>query len=49
MQMGFDALAGVPILPALVHPDRWLLWLGTLFVLIVYFFPAGIVGAFRKR
>ena len=49
MQMGFDGLAGVPILPALVHPDRWLLWLGMLFVLIVYFFPAGIVGAFRKR
>ena len=49
MQMGFDQLAGVPILPALIHPDRWLLWLGTLFVLIVYFFPAGIVGAFRKR
>ena len=49
MQMGFDSLADVPILPALVHPDRWLLWLGTLFVLIVYFFPAGIVGAFQKN
>jgi len=28
----------------LLHPDRWLLWLGVLFVLSVYFFPAGIVG-----
>jgi len=40
-------VAGVPVLPALFHPDRWLLWLGILFVLIVYFFPAGIVGRLR--
>ena len=26
-------------LPSLLHPDRWLLWLGILFVLSVYFFP----------
>ncbi len=44
-----DAFAGWPILPALFHPDRWLLWLGVLFVLIVYFFPAGIVGRLRAR
>jgi len=44
-----DAFAGLPILPALFHPDRWLLWLGALFVLIVYFFPAGIVGRLRAR
>ena len=49
MQAGHDALAGLPILPNLVHPDRWLLWLGTLFVLIVYFFPAGIVGSLKRR
>ena len=49
IKAGHDALAGVPILPNLVHPDRWLLWLGTLFVLIVYFFPAGIVGSLRQR
>ena len=48
MQAGHDALAGLPVLPDLVHPDRWLLWLGLLFVLIVYFFPAGIVGTLRK-
>ena len=44
-----DATAGLPLLPALFHPDRWLLWLGVLFVLIVYFFPAGIVGSLRRR
>jgi branched-chain amino acid transport system permease protein len=43
------ALAGWPVLPALFNPDRWLLWLGVLFVLIVYFFPAGIVGTLRAR
>ncbi|HYM26909.1 MAG TPA: branched-chain amino acid ABC transporter permease, partial [Steroidobacteraceae bacterium] len=39
-----EALQGVPLLPALFHPDRWLLWLGVLFVLSVYYFPSGIVG-----
>ncbi|HZB92107.1 MAG TPA: branched-chain amino acid ABC transporter permease [Stellaceae bacterium] len=43
------ALAGWPLLPALFDPDRWLLWLGLLFVLVVYFFPAGIVGRLRAR
>jgi branched-chain amino acid transport system permease protein len=43
------AFAGWPVLPGLFHPDRWLLWLGVLFVLIVYFFPAGIVGKLRER
>ncbi|HYM02889.1 MAG TPA: branched-chain amino acid ABC transporter permease [Stellaceae bacterium] len=41
--------AGWPLLPALFHPDRWLLWLGVLFVVIVYFFPTGIVGKLRQR
>ena len=31
----------------LAGPDRWLLWFGLLFVLSVYFFPAGIVGQLR--
>jgi hypothetical protein len=31
------------------HPDRWLLWLGVLFVLSVYHFPTGIVGRLRAR
>jgi branched-chain amino acid transport system permease protein len=49
MQALSDATAGLPLLPAIFHPDRWLLWLGVLFVLIVYFFPAGIVGSLRGR
>jgi branched-chain amino acid transport system permease protein len=36
---------GVPLLPSLFHPDRWLLWLGVMFILAVYFAPAGVVGA----
>ena len=43
------ATEGLPILPQLLHPDRWLLWLGVLFVLSVYFFPTGIVGRLRGR
>ncbi len=43
------AVKGVPLLPDLFHPDRWLLWLGVLFVLSVYYFPFGIVGQLRAR
>jgi branched-chain amino acid transport system permease protein len=43
------AARGVPLLPALLDPERWLLWLGLIFVLVVYFFPAGIVGSLRIR
>jgi branched-chain amino acid transport system permease protein len=42
------AMSGLPLLPDLFHPDRWLLWLGVLFVLSVYYFPTGIVGQLRK-
>ena len=31
----------------LLSPDRWLLWLGVLFVLSVYYFPTGVVGRLR--
>ncbi len=41
------ATEALPLLPQLLHPDRWLLWLGVLFVLSVYFFPTGIVGKLR--
>ena len=41
------AEAKVPLLPALFHPDRWLLWLGLAFVLAVYFAPLGIIGALK--
>jgi branched-chain amino acid transport system permease protein len=48
MTVASGALDGLPLLPALLHPDRWLLWLGVLFILCVYYFPAGIVGRLRK-
>ena len=41
--------AGLPLLPGLLHPDRWLLWLGLLFIASVYFFPTGVVGRLRQR
>jgi branched-chain amino acid transport system permease protein len=44
-----SVLADVPVISALFHPDRWLLWLGVLFVLIVTFFPQGIFGWLRHR
>ncbi|MGJ7915324.1 branched-chain amino acid ABC transporter permease [Massilia sp. LXY-6] len=42
-------LSGMPMLAAAVHPDRWMLWLGVLFILSIYFFPIGIVGRLRLR
>ncbi|WP_334187288.1 branched-chain amino acid ABC transporter permease [Noviherbaspirillum sp.] len=47
MGMASSAAQSVPFLSALLSPDRWLLWLGILFVLSVYFFPTGIVGKLR--
>jgi branched-chain amino acid transport system permease protein len=29
--------------------DRWLLWFGLLFVLVVFFFPKGVLGTLRER
>jgi branched-chain amino acid transport system permease protein len=49
MAKGSSALEGVPLLVAALHPDRWMLWLGVLFVLSIYFFPIGIVGKLRLR
>ena len=42
-----DATAALPLIPHLLDPDRWLMWLGILFILSVYFFPTGIVGRLR--
>ena len=47
LQLASDATAGLPWLSALLSPDRWLLWLGLLFVLSVYYFPTGVVGRLR--
>ncbi|WP_420472765.1 branched-chain amino acid ABC transporter permease [Noviherbaspirillum sp. ST9] len=47
MRVASGAAQSVPLLPALLSPDRWLLWLGILFILSVYFFPTGIVGKLR--
>ena len=49
LRIGSDATLTVPWLSALLSPDRWLLWLGVLFVLSVYYFPTGIVGRLRAR
>ncbi len=42
-----DLTSSLPLLPELLNADRWLLWLGVLFILSVYFFPTGIVGRLR--
>jgi branched-chain amino acid transport system permease protein len=47
MKLASDAAASLPLLAALLSPDRWLLWLGILFVLSVYYFPSGVVGRLR--
>ena len=49
MKLASAAAQGVPLLPNLLHPDRWLLWLGVLFILCVYYFPYGIVGKLRLK
>ncbi|MCU0896665.1 MAG: branched-chain amino acid ABC transporter permease [Burkholderiales bacterium] len=53
MKLASGGVAHLPavgsFLSALLSPDRWLLWLGVLFVLSVYYFPTGIVGKLRTR
>jgi branched-chain amino acid transport system permease protein len=49
MKFASEGLGRVPFLRDLVHPDRWLLWLGILFILSVYRFPTGIVGKLRSK
>ena len=49
LRIGSEAASGLPWLAALLSPDRWLLWLGLLFVLSVYYFPTGVVGRLRSR
>jgi branched-chain amino acid transport system permease protein len=47
MKLGASTVEGIPVVAQLVSPDRWLLWLGILFVLSVYYFPSGVVGRLR--
>ncbi len=50
LKVGSEVAGSVPWLgwlAALLSPDRWLLWLGVLFVLSVYYFPTGVVGRLR--
>ncbi len=49
LRLASEAASGLPWLAALLSPDRWLLWLGVLFVLSVYYFPTGVVGKLRAR
>ncbi len=48
MKLASGAVANVPVLSQVLSPDRWLLWLGVLFVLSVYYFPSGVVGRLRS-
>ncbi|MBI4913357.1 MAG: branched-chain amino acid ABC transporter permease [Acidobacteria bacterium] len=49
MKLASVAATPIPFLRDLVHPDRWLLWLGILFIVSIYRFPFGIVGKLRLK
>jgi branched-chain amino acid transport system permease protein len=48
MKYASGATSDWATLSQILHPDRWLLWLGILFVLSVYYFPWGVVRELRK-
>ncbi|MFY0662115.1 MAG: branched-chain amino acid ABC transporter permease [Shimia sp.] len=49
LSLAGERVSSLPLLPDLLNADRWLLWLGVLFILSVYFFPTGIVGRLRGK
>lgn len=49
LRLAHEAAQALPWLAQLLSPERWLLWLGLLFVLSVYYFPTGVVGRLRAR
>jgi branched-chain amino acid transport system permease protein len=49
LKLAAGAAGGVPGLALVLSPDRWLLWLGVLFIVCVYYFPSGIVGRLRLQ
>jgi len=49
MGQAAEALSGLPWLSKALHPDRWMLWMGVMFILCVYYFPTGIVGKLRGK
>ncbi|TNB49045.1 branched-chain amino acid ABC transporter permease [Martelella lutilitoris] len=49
MEMAASALSAIPPAAVLMDPDRWLLWLGLIFILLVYFFPKGIAGTAMEK
>ncbi|KZL15764.1 leucine/isoleucine/valine transporter permease subunit [Pseudovibrio axinellae] len=42
-----ESLGSLPIVSEVVSPERWLLWLGILFICSIYWFPKGVVGRIR--
>jgi branched-chain amino acid transport system permease protein len=49
LQAVSQAMTALPLLAQLFHPDRWLLWFGTIFVLSVYFFRPGWSESFASK
>jgi branched-chain amino acid transport system permease protein len=47
LRIAGGAVSAVPVVSQILSPDRWLLWLGVLFIVCVYWFPIGIVGRLR--
>ncbi len=43
-----EAVSAAGLVAPRFEPDRWLLWLGVLFVLSVYYFPGEITGKLRR-